>query len=194
MRHPFLMPARPRSMLARQRSGFLLVVAAGIAGAAALVEPSSSETLDVAATQDRGFVLLPVAESAGRVQSTAGPVYARTYETADHRIHEVTFKDRTYHAATPLTGPSSRIIFDPSRRKFRVLLPSIRVNCASHGQADEFAQLAGAQRFRFFERLGFAILFLPSDVHPADAAGQINASSGQEAASIRVRRRPPRWK
>jgi len=194
VRHPFLMLTGARSGRALQRAGFLLVAAAGIAGAAALVDASASDTLRMATADGRGVVLLPVADSTGRVQSASGAVYARTYETADHRMHEVTFKGQAYRAATPLTGPSSRILFDPSQRKFRMLLPSIRVSCASRDQADEFARLTRAERLRFFERLGFAILFLPDAVHPAEAAEKVNAASGRETASLRIRRQPPQWK
>ena len=188
-----------RSGRALRRAGFLLVAAAGIAGPAAPVDASASDTprMDtprMATAEGRGVVLLPVADSTGRVQAPSGPVYASTYETADHRIHEVTFKGRAHRATTPLSGPASRILFDPSRRKFRMLLPSIRVACASRDQADEFARLTRAERLRFFERLGFAILFLPDAVHPAEAAEKVNAASGRETASLRIRRRPPQWK
>lgn len=146
------------------------------------------------ATANQDAVLLPSERASARLQSGTATIFARSYETAEHRIHELTLHGRTYRAATPLTGPASRIAFDVPRRRFVRLLPSIRVECESREQAESFARLVGADKTRYLDRLGFAILILPDTVHPAEAADRVNAEAEGEPASVRLRRRNPQWK
>ena len=51
---------------------------------------ASADAPRMATAEGRGVVLLPAADSTGRVPSSAGSVYVCTYETADNRINEVT--------------------------------------------------------------------------------------------------------
>ena len=75
-----------------------------------------------------------------------------------------------------------------------MLLPSIRVECGSREEAEFIGKLARASATRYLDRLGFAILELPDTAHPAEAAAKVNAEIGRDKASVRIRRRNPRWK
>lgn len=173
---------------------FVVFGVASVSGVSAADPPSPPTGLRLAAAEGRDIVLLSAGAASGQLRSASGAVQVRSYEARKHRVHEVTLEGRTYRAATPLDGPASRIAFDVSRRGFAMLLPSIRVECASHEEAASIGKLARATRTRFLDRLGFAILELPNTVHPAEAVAKVNAELGGEKASVRIRRRNPRWK
>ena len=106
------------------------------------------------------------------------------------RFHEVAFGGETFQAVTPLDGPYSRIVFDPSRRAFVQLLPSIRVESTGGAQLEAIARALGATDVTVFDRLGFAFLDLPANLHPAEAVARVRALPGSPGAAVRLR--PPR--
>lgn len=99
-----------------------------------------------------------------------------------------------YRAATPLDGPRSRIVFDPDRRTFGSLLPSIRLELGADVDADAIGEALGALRVTEFASLGFAVLDLPGDVHPADAVAQVRRMPGRPEASVRLRGPRLEWR
>ena len=172
-------------------SGCWIALAAGISAAAQ--EPDSNEYL-IAATQGREVVVLPTAKASGQLQPAEGPISGNSYETRSQRVHVIYFEGRTYRAATPLKGPSSRIAFDPSRRTFAALLPSIRVELDNEAQLESITELVGATRAVFFEKLGFAIIDLPDTLHPLQAISRLESVSGLPRATIRLRGPPIQWR
>jgi len=99
-----------------------------------------------------------------------------------------------YRAATPLQGPFSRIAFDPSRRSFARLLPSIRVELSSERQLESVKSALGAEKADFFGKLGFAIIYLPDAVHPLDAIAQLAEGPGRHKATIRLSGPRIKWR
>ena len=123
-----------------------------------------------------------------------GGLTATSFETASQRIHVVSLDGDAYRAATPLDGPRSRIVFNPARRAFAALLPSIRVELNAIVRLDAVEAALGAERVMVFESLGFAIVDLPAEVHPADAVERVRALPGQPVATVRLRRPGVEWK
>ena len=188
-----------RSLAASARAALLLgVLGIGVAAHSvhdsAAAQDSARGGFQVVAVSGRDAVLLPSAAATAQLRSAAGAILGRSYETAGHRIHELTIEGRMYRAATPLDGPASRIAFDMRRRQFVRLLPAIRVECASREEAESIARQIGARQTRYLDRLGIAILTLPDPVHPAEAAERVNAAAGREVASVRFYRPGPQWK
>lgn len=140
-----------------------------------------------AADPDTGAAVL-------RTQSASGGIAAQSFESPSHRTHVVHVEGATYRAKTPLRGPGAWIAFDPDRRRFESLLPSIRVELAAGEQLDSVVEAVGATDVEVFDSLGFAILYLPSDLHPADAVVLVRGLSGQPDAFIRLRRPRIKWR
>ncbi len=128
------------------------------------------------------------------VSAAGARTSARSSDTTPHRIHEVEVDGEVYRAATPLDGPRSRIVFDPARRAFESLLPSIRLELDGDVDADAVGEALGALRVTVFERLGFAILDLPGDLHPVDAVARVRRLPGRPEASVRLRSPPLEWR
>lgn len=134
------------------------------------------------------------AESPSAEDSQGAGFSARSYETGSRRIHVVTYEGKTYRAATPLEGPFSRAVFDPARRRFWSLLPSIRVELGEDAQPEAWADAIGAVGVTVFERLGFAIFHLPADLHPAQAVARVGDLPGEPVAEVRLRAPRIEWK
>lgn len=124
----------------------------------------------------------------------ARPMRTQTLETANHRVHVVELDGETFAALVPLDGPSPRIVFDPARRSFARLLPSIRVETTDAAQLDTIATALGATGTTFFEPLGFAIVQLPPALDPLDAVARVNALLSRPAATVRIPPPPVKWR
>lgn len=161
--------------------------------------PPVADSLPVVVAEGRTFAVLRRSdETGGRPSSAlsevpAGPA-ARSFETTSQRIHVVEVDGEVYRAATPLDGPRSRIVFDPARRTFESLLPSIRIELGADVDAAAIGEALGALRVTEFTRLGFAVLDLPADLHPVDALAQVRRMSGRPEASARLRGPPLEWR
>ena len=119
---------------------------------------------------------------------------AQSHEVGRQRIHVVELDGETHRAVTPINGPRSRIVFDPARRTFASLLPSIRVELDGVVNADAVSVELDATRVTVFESLGFAIMELPDDVHPVDAVRRVRNLSGGPTATVRLRAHQIDWK
>ncbi len=144
----------------------------------------------------RQMLILPT--SAGKVelraQSASGGIVAQSFESPSHRTHVVYVEGAEYRATTPLQGPGAWIAFDPARRRFESLLPSIRVELAGGRQLDAVVEAVGATGVEAFDSLGFSILYLPSNLHPADAVVRARGLPDQPDASMRLRGPRIKWR
>ena len=161
--------------------------------------PPGAESFPVVVAEGRTFAVLGASDRTGSQPSSAlsevpaGPA-ARSFETTSQRIHVVEVDGEVYRAATPLDGPRSRIVFDPARRTFESLLPSIRLELGADVDVAAIGEAIGALRVTEFTRLGFAVLDLPADLHPADALAQVRRMPGRPEASARLRGPPLEWR
>ena len=157
--------------------------------------PFAADGIRIVEAEGRDLVVLPsYAGSAGALEPASGGFAAQSFEAASRRIHVVTFEGDTFRAATPLDGPRSWIVFDPVRRAFASLLPSIRIELDAGVQLDAVAAEVGATGMTVFGSLGFAIVDLPEDLHPADAVARVRELPGQPDAAVRLRGPRIEWR
>ena len=162
--------------------------------------PVAAQTLtdgavSIAAAGGREVIVL----SPGSASQAVAPLEvagfaAQSHETATQRIHVVSFQGERFTATTPLAGAGSRIVFDPVRRTFVPLLQSIRVELGGGVPIDAIAAEVGAPGITVFESLGFAIVELPEDLHPADAVARVSSAFGGGVASVRLRGPRMEWR
>jgi len=162
--------------------------------------PVAAQTLTdgaahIAAAGGREVIVLytPSASQAAAPLEVSG-FAAQFHETATQRIHVVSYQGETFRAATPLAGSGSRIVFDPVRRTFVPLLQSIRVELSGGVPVDAIATEVGATGITVFESLGFAVVELPEDLHPADAVARVTGAFGAGVASVRLRGPRIEWR
>ncbi len=157
--------------------------------------PLPADALPIVEAEGRDLVVLPSRGGpADTLDTVSGGFAAQSFEAGSRRIHLVTFEGETFKAATPLDGPRSWITFDPERRAFASLLPSIRIELDMGMQVDAIASAIGATGVTVFETLGFAIVDLPKDLHPADAVARVRGLPGEPDAAVRVRGPRIEWR
>lgn len=162
--------------------------------APALAQAPMTDGWPIAAADGRPVVVLPTAEARFDARLDAGAFAAQTTETASRREHTVSFGGETFRAWTPLDGPGSRVAFDPARRAFVELLPSLRIELAPGVRLDGIAEALGATRIVRFEALGFAIVELPADLHPGDAVARLRQLPVPPGAAVRLRAPELKWR
>ena len=174
-----------------------LVLAAPPAVAQEALQPAHSpDTLRIVAAEGRELVALPPfgAVASSGTARRAGEVAVQSFDTASRRVHVVSLHGETYRAAAPLRSNRTWLAFDPARRRFESLQPSIRVELTGGVQPGAVARAVGATDVTVFESLGFAIVELPDGLHPADAAARVNAMTGQPVAALRLRTPGIEWR
>ena len=184
-------------MTAFARNSLLILFGCTISIALSLPSaPQEVRTGDftVAATQGREVVVLPTSQASGSVRPGRDTVKGYAFESGDRRVHIIEYEGEVFRAATPLEGPASRIAFDPSRRTFVPLLPSIRVEAESQAQLEDIAARLGAGKSVYFDTLGFGFVDLPKDLHPLQAIARLETVPGRPKANIRLRRPPLEWR
>lgn len=172
------------------RSAWLLVLFAATANA----QPLRVDGPPMASTEGRDVLVLASTPGATRVDSAFGPLAAQAYDTSSSRVHVVRFDGRTYRASTPLRGAGSHIVFDPGRKRFVALLPSLRIDLAGGVPLQAIAEALGAIRVTRFESLDFAVMHLPEELHPADALARLNRGFEPVSASPRLQAPPLKWR
>lgn len=194
----FVCPRGARRLARRAAIALAIVLACPPALAQALRDPAGGHRL--LTVDAREFIVMPTYASVAvepRSDATgafATPIAVEVRETASHRIHAVSIDGRTWQAAAPLRGPRSWVVFDPARRRFESLLPSIRVELRGGTSLEAVARSVGATGIEVFEPLGFAIVVLPGDLHPADALARIRTLPGEPEATARLRRPRIQWR
>lgn len=195
MKFPTMRPG-PTARLAFCLALFMALAAVLPAQAQEPVDPSfPADALPMVEAEGRDLVVLPSRGGpADTLEAVSGRFAAQSFEAGSRRIHLVTFEGDTFKAETPLDGPRSWIAFDPERRAFASLLPSIRVELEPGLQLDAIASEVGATGVTVFESLGFAIIDLPRDLHPAEAAERVRGLSEQPDAAVRLRGPRIEWR
>ena len=127
-------------------------------------------------------------------RETSPPLTIETFDTPSHRIHVVSMAGKTWKAAAPLDGPRYWLAFDPARHAFAELLPSIRVELGNGVEPQAIAKAVDAAGIEVFDTLGFAIVTLPQDLHPAEAVARVEALPGQPKAAMRLRGPRIQWR
>lgn len=183
------------SVFVHRRSQWLFLIASLLICLPAAAQEHFTAAPGTLSFEGRELIVLASRDTGAAVES-AGPggFVARSFETAAYRIHEVTMDGRTFRAATPLSGPRSRLVFDPLRRRFESLLPSIRVELGNGVDLDDLSSAVSAIGITVFESLEFAIVHLPADLHPAAAIERLRYLPGQPDATVRLRLPKIEWR
>lgn len=157
--------------------------------------PSVTPELRIVQAEGRDLVVLPSNAGVPDVSQPASRrLAAYSFETGSRRIHVVEFEGETFRAATPLKGSRSWLAFDPGRRAFVSLLPSIRIELEPDLQLDAIASELGSTGITVFDSLGFAILELPENLHPAEAVARAKNLPGEPEAAVRLRGPRIEWR
>ncbi len=154
----------------------LIAVAAQAAGAISLS----------AATVDRPLLVFSTDAQTSGTEMRDGLRLGMAVEDG-FRVYRVTRRGRTHMMRVALDERPRHVAFDPQSARFEVLSPSLRVELRDYGQLPQVVEAAGGTGGKVYDLLGFALIHLPVEVNPAQAAAAIADLSAVISARVKVR-------
>ena len=136
----------------------------------------------------------PASDGPQGAQSSVDALSVQSFPTASQQTVVVSFEGKTFRAALPLDGRRTWLAFDPARRAFVELSGSLRIELDEGVDLEAVADAVGATGIAVFESLGFAIVGLPEDLHPAEAVSRVRNLPGRPDAAVRLRAPRIRWR
>lgn len=143
--------------------------------------------------------VLPVASDEGRVLVMPGGSSSMQGTTVDginvsidveggFRVYSAVFRGETHVAHVALEGPARHMAFDPAQARFREVLPSLLVELHDLTLLDEVVQAVGGISGKSYEQLGFAIVRLPAEVNPGEAAQTLEGQAAVTDVQVQLSR------
>ncbi|MCY4199210.1 MAG: hypothetical protein OXF31_05225 [Gammaproteobacteria bacterium] len=139
-----------------------------------------------ARTMGANVLVLPAnAILSEQVESVPGTRMSIVVE-GDFRVYRARHKGKDHQVHVALDGPARRLAFDLKEGRFRDVLPSLRIEMDDYADFDTVVAQAGGTGGKIYEALGFALISLPDDVNPAEAAAELSASRSVTSATIQL--------
>lgn len=82
------------------------------------------------------------------------------------------------------------VAFDLETREFRVLAPRLKITSTDYAALDESAKRLGAIRIQVLENLGYAEVWLPKEINPAEIANALKAQAVVQSAEVQFKEPP----
>ena len=161
----------------------MLLLEAGVRAAAqghdAPLQIMRSQTLE------RPLLVMPTHTSAPG-QAYVGDIRIEVAIEDEFRVYRVFHGGITRVLQVPLDASPRYAAFDPERNRFESLSPSLRVELQDYGLLDQVVAASGGIAGKAYPMLGFAIVQLPPQANPVDAANAIEALPGVVDARLMV--------
>lgn len=103
------------------------------------------------------------------------------------RVHRAHFKGRIHTAYAPLDGPIQRYAFNKARGRFDEVTPNLLVRMTDYDELAAVIEAVGARRGKAYPALGWALLELPAQANPAEAAQRLLTHPLITSAEVQLR-------
>lgn len=153
---------------------------ASIAAAQAPDDEHADLSLRTAPTAKEDVLVLPSSVAAVGRGHHAGIAFDVS-TSAGVRSYRATVGGRTAVTHTAVGGPATHLAFERSSGRFRKIASAIRVELDDYANLEERVREVGGLSGKAYPHLGFALIDLPGDVHPADAVNRLNGNAGTAA-------------
>ena len=147
--------------------GALLAVAAAAA-------ESTELTVQQVAGSEGAVLAMPVHDSGPLRSAAAGGATFDIVTARGVRTYRAHVAGITYTKHVDVSGPPTRVVFDPAAMRFRKLASSIRVELDDLGDLGRLAREIGAVAAKAYPPLGFAVLRLAPTADPVDAVRRLD--------------------
>ena len=172
----------------------LPVVFVCLSGTPAQADWSSRADSIIVETRDQVVLAVPATGTRFSGVTPWGHIALEVEQSESSRTHRVTMAGREFELETPADAPESHLAFDPRRRAFTTLLPSLRVELTGQTDLAPLADALGATGVTRFEPLGFAFIDLPEGLHPIEALEIIENLQSGYSATVRLPPLPVFWR
>ena len=167
--------------LDRAGKGWLAVLAVGVGilvgGQAAAQGQEAPLRVMRAASLERPLLVM-ASDASAPGEAYVDDVLIRVEVEGDFRVYEALHDGITRTLHVPLDAPLQYVGFDTERNQFEPLEPGLRVEMEDYGLLDGAVAAAGGTGGKAYPMLGFAIVHLPLEANPVDAADAIEALPG----------------
>ncbi len=137
-------------------------------------------------TLEQEVVALPTASTRFEGVTRYGQIAFEVELTEGRRSYRVTMDGQDFEFSLPASAASRHFAFDPRRRAFTKLLPSLRIELTEHTDLTPLVEALQATGVNAFESLGFAFIDLPEDLHPVDALAVVSDLEMGYSATVRL--------
>ena len=145
-------------------------------------------------SRDQQVFALPDSNLKFAGNSAYGHLQCETIVTDSRQIHRLLLDGVEFTLDVPMQASPGHLAFDPKRREFTRLLPSIRIELHENTDLEPVIEALQAASVTEFAPLGFAFVDLPEDLHPVDALAIIAALDGDYEAHVRLPMPPIEWR
>ena len=129
------------------------------------------------ATLDRPLLVMSTVTPAPSEAYVHG-VRIRVSVEGDFRVYQAFHGGVTRTLHVPADIAPRFAAFDPERDRFEMLSPGLRLELEDYDQLDQLRAAVGGTGGKAYPMLGFAIVWLPPDVNPAEAASALQTLPG----------------
>ncbi len=157
---------------------------AAAAGAASQAPPGAASRVTVAEGGGGAVAVLPARTMPETALNAIDGLAVEVLSEGGNLVYQAEYQGRTHRAYARLDGRSKRLAFNPRRRRFEEVAPSLLVGLAAHQSLDAVVEAAGALSAKAYPALGLALLRLPMDVNPAAAARDLRAQGLADRARL----------
>ena len=176
--------------LYRAGGGWVAVLAIGVGilvgGQAAAQGQEGALRVMRAASLERPLLVM-ASDAIAPGEAYVDDVLIRVEVEEDFRVYEASHAGITRTLYVPVDAPLQYVAFDTERNQFEPLEPGLRVEMDDYGLLDGVAAAAGGTGGKAYPMLGFAIVHLPPQANPVDAADAIEALPGVTDVRLMLR-------
>ena len=162
-----------------------LTITAGSLGAHA--QDSVSLGVLKATSEERKVLVMPLAAPAARAEAIIDGMPIEVATEGGFVVYRIRQQGRTYTAHNPVGGPRRWLAFDPGQGRFKEVASSLLVRMTSYEALGTLIDRLGALGGKAYPALGWALLSLPTQVNPAEAARSLASDPSVSSAELLLR-------
>ena len=140
-----------------------------------------------ATSEQRQVLVMPLAAPAAPGEEVIAGMPVEVSAEGDFVVYRVRHEGRTHTAYNPVDGPRRWLAFDPEQGRFNEVASSLLVRMASFDELETLIDRAGALGGKAYPSLGWALLRMPKQVNPADAARRLASYPSVKSAELLLR-------
>ena len=171
-------------------SAHLAALALAISGAGVQAQDEAAGAtgvLQAAANERQQVLVMPLAPPAEPGTEVIAGMPVEVSSEGDFVVYRIRHEGRTHTAYNPVDGPRRWLAFDPAQGRFDEVASSLLVRMTSYDELEALIDRAGALGGKAYPALGWALLRMPMQVNPAEAARSLISDASVKGAELLLR-------
>ena len=157
------------------------------AGVQAQEEADAAIGVLEATSKQRQVLVMPLAAPAAPATAVMAGMPVEVSAEGDFVVYRIRRGGRTHTAYNPIDGAGRWLAFDPDQGRFNEVASSLLVRMTSFDGLEALVDRFGAVGGKAYPALGWALLRMPKQVNPAEAARSLASHPSVESAELLLR-------